>query len=135
MDTHVLLYSEPHALPFSTPVVAPPLPFSTPVVAFPRESALGATEPCLLRLSRTGLHGAGDAPHLILSSVRRPDIALHTFHASCLGPLVLLHKYFGQKNGMQPTPGTVYVVIYGNHLRRGLTIRFPPETGERLMPL
>ena len=36
---------------------------------------------------------------------------------------------------MQPTPDTAYVVIYGNHLRRGLTIRFPPGMGEHLIPL
>ena len=45
------------------------------------------------------------------------------------------HVFFDQHNGMRPTPDTAYVVLHGNHLRRGLTIRFPPETGERLMPL
>ena len=47
-----------------------------------------------------------------------------------------LHAYdFSGKDNMRPTPDTAYVMIHGNHLRRGLTIRFPTGTGERLMPL
>ena len=123
-DVHVLIYYEPQVLAFDTPTVS-----------VPRESAFAATEPCLLRLSRNGVDGAGSGPHLTLFSVRRPGVVLHTLHKSCVGPMTPFHVYFGEQNGMRPIPDTAYVVLHGNYLRRGLTIRFPPGVGEYLIPL
>ena len=124
-DTPVIAYFEPQALPFHT------APGSAP-----RESAFGATEPCLLRLCNTGIDGAQLGPHLALYSLRQPGTALFTFHTSCLGPMVPFHAYdFSVQNGMRPTPDTAYIMVHGNHLRRGLTIRFPTGMGESLMPL
>ena len=110
-DVPVLLYSEPQVLP----------PDADSASA-PRESAFGATEPCLLRLSNTGVDGAGAGPHLVLYSMRNLDIPLHTLHTPCVGPMTPFSDYFDAQNGMQPTPDTAYVLIHGNHLRRGLTI-------------
>ena len=122
-DIPILVYSEPQALPFETDSGG-----------VPRESAFGATEPCLLHLSNVGVGGLGSGPHLTLCSMRRLDIPLHTLHTSCVGPMTPFHVCFEQ-HGMQPTPDTAYVLIHGNHLRRGLTIRFPPGMGAHLMPL
>ena len=123
-DTPVIAYFEPLALPFNTASDSAP-----------RESAFGATESCLLRLCRTGVDGARLGPHIALYSLRRPDTALYTPHTPCVGPMVPFHDYFSTQNGMRPTPDTAYVVIHGNHLRRGITIRFPTGMGKRLMPL
>ena len=123
--TPVIAYFEPQLLPYHT------IPGSAP-----RESAFGAIEPCLLRLRDTGIDGAQSGPHLVLYSLRHPDIALFTFHTSCIGPMLPFHAYdFSERNKMRPTPDTAYVMVHGNHLRRGLTIRFPTGMGEKLMPL
>ena len=68
-DTHVPLYYDQQ-----------PLTPNTPTVAIPRESVLTVTEPCILRLSRSGVDGEGSGPHLTIVSVRRPDITNHALH-------------------------------------------------------